>query len=252
MPPVRGGHRYSIDMGIRHPSAFLSVLLGAVLLSPLGPSSAAQSPRAPSRAGAPTPPANPADSARSARLAKADLGRIRGNAAAKVWLVVMSDFECPYCKTWHDETAPEIERKYVATGKVRIAYLNYIAVPSHRNAPAAHEAAMCASEQARFWPMADAIFGAQGQWKARRDAPVFFDSLAVRLRLDVRAFRACVAEGAMRPLIAADQDRVVRLGVGATPAFLVGGQRIIGAQPYPVFERAIEDALARAAARPAP
>ncbi|MNC88951.1 hypothetical protein D3C83_48310 [compost metagenome] len=56
----------------------------------------------------------------------------------------------------------------------------------------------------------------------------------------------------MRPLIAADQDRVVRLGMGATPAFLVGGQRIIGAQPYEVFEKAIEQALARVDERPAP
>ena len=188
----------------------------------------------------------------SATLARADLARIRGNAAAKVWVVVMSDFECPYCKTWHDETGPRIEAKYVATGEVRLAYLNYIAVPSHRNAPAAHEAAMCAAEQERFWPMADAIFGAQRQWMSRRDAPVFFDSLATTLRLDVGRFKSCIASGVMRPLIAADQDRVVRLGMGATPAFLVGGQRIIGAQPYEVFEKAIEQALARVDERPAP
>ena len=98
------------------------------------------------------------DTSHAATMTRADLGRIRGSERAPVWLVVMSDFECPYCKTWHDETAPLIERNYVATGKVRVAYMNYIAVSSHRNAPPAHEAAMCAAEQGRFWPMADTLF----------------------------------------------------------------------------------------------
>jgi protein-disulfide isomerase len=232
---------------------FRDSLLVAGLLLVVSAAGVAQASSTTPAARGPAATTRPARSAEdSTTLARADLARIRGNAAAKVWLVVMSDFECPYCKTWHDETGTRIEAKYVATGKVRIAYLNYIAVPSHRNAPAAHEAAMCAAEQERFWPMADAIFGTQGRWKSRRDAPVFFDSLATTLRLDARRFKACIAGGAMRPLIAADQDRVVRLGMGATPAFLVGGQRIIGAQPYDVFEKAIEQALARADTRPAP
>jgi protein-disulfide isomerase len=226
----------------------LALLTAAGLASPA--SSIAQP--APATAGPSRPATAIADTSRAARLSRGDLGRIRGNPEATVWLVIMSDFECPYCKVWHDETGPRIERSYVATGKVRVAYLNYIAVASHRNAPAAHEAAMCAAEQERFWPMADAIFAAQREWKSRSDAPAFFDAIAVRLKLDLPRFRACVRDGVMRPMIAADQDRVVRLGMGATPAFLVGGQRIIGAQPYEVFEQAIEQALARAAARPAP
>jgi protein-disulfide isomerase len=196
-------------------------------------------------------PAPVPDTARTALLSRADLGRIRGDEKAKVWVVVMSDFQCPFCKTWHDETASRIEREYVATGRVRIAYLNFIAVPSHLNAPAAHDAAMCAAEQDRFWPMADALFASQSQWKSRRDPAAFFDSLATRLPIALPRFRACIREGAVRALIAADQDRVVRLGMGATPAFLVGGRKLIGAQPYEVFKRAIDEALARAAT-PAP
>lgn len=197
--------------------------------------------------GAPVPA--PGDSA-TARLARADLGRIRGSERATVWVVVMSDFECPFCRTWHQETEPLLTRDYVATGKVRLAYLNYIAVPSHRNAPAAHEAAMCAAEQNRFWPMAASLFDSQREWKGRRDPRSFFDSIAGRHQVDLPRFRACVRDGTLRPLIAADQDRVVRLGMAATPAFLIGGRRIIGAQPYEVFQRALDDALARAPATP--
>ena len=35
-------------------------------------------------------------------VAHADSARIRGNPAAKVWMIIASDFQCPYCKMWHE------------------------------------------------------------------------------------------------------------------------------------------------------
>src|SRR5438874_13357757 len=55
--------------------------------------------------------------------ARADRGRIRGSESAQVWLVEISDFQCPYCKQWHDQTFAALDKEYVQTGKVRIAYL---------------------------------------------------------------------------------------------------------------------------------
>ena len=207
------------------------------------PESTAADPAAPASAATPH-----ADSARDALLARADLGRIKGNASAPVWVVVISDFQCPFCKRWHDETAPLIERNYVRTGKARIAYLNF-PIASHRNAQPAHEFAMCAAEQSQFWPMADAIFASQDAWKRRSDAAVFFDSLARRLPIDHARLRSCVAAGGTRALITADYNRSVRIGIGSTPSFIIGEQAIVGAQPYEVFARAIDAALA--APRPA-
>ncbi len=37
-------------------------------------------------------------------VAHADSARIRGNPAAKVWMILASDFQCPYCKMWHDSS----------------------------------------------------------------------------------------------------------------------------------------------------
>lgn len=183
----------------------------------------------------------------SALLARADLGRIRGNSASTVWLVVVSDFQCPYCKVWHDETGPLIERDYVRTGRVRIAYLNF-PITTHRNAWPAHEAAMCAAEQGKFWPVADALFATQSAWKSRSDAVAYFDSLTRTIDLDHPRLRRCVAAGGTRPIIQADFDRSLRTGVGSTPTFFVGGQMIIGAQPYAAFQRALDAALAASAA----
>jgi len=191
---------------------------------------------------------SPSDSASRARLARADLGRIRGRDSAPVWIVVISDFQCPFCKRWHEETAPLLERDYVRTGKARIAYLNF-PVNTHRNAPPAHEFAMCAAEQERFWPIADALFESQGAWKNLVDPTAFFDSLAFSLRLDRMRLRSCLAGGEQRALIRADYERSVSIGVGSTPSFLVGGTPIVGAQPYEVFARAVDSALARRSAR---
>ncbi len=192
--------------------------------------------------------ASAADSARDALIARADSGRIKGSTNATVWLVVISDFECPFCKRWHDETAPRLEREYVRTGKIRIAYLNF-PIPSHRNAQPAHEFTMCAAEQGKFWSAANAVFDTQGLWKRRNDAPAYFDSLATNLDVDRGRLRACINSGDTRPLIDADYRRSVRIGIGSTPTFLIGDQAIVGAQPYEAFKAAIDAALAANPAR---
>ncbi|MEA2766837.1 MAG: hypothetical protein QOK07_3241, partial [Gemmatimonadaceae bacterium] len=56
---------------------------------------------------------------------KADLARIQGNPDAPVWVIEVSDFQCPYCKQWHDETYPVLRDEFVRTGKVRLAYVNF-------------------------------------------------------------------------------------------------------------------------------
>lgn len=185
------------------------------------------------------------DTARDGIIARADVGRIEGRESAKVWMVVISDFQCPFCKRWHEQTMPQLIREYVQSGKVRIAYLN-LPISTHRNAQPAHEAAMCAAEQDAFWPVADALFATQQDWKSKFEVEPYFDSLATRHVRDVPRFRRCLRDGHVRQLIATDVSRITRLGVGSTPTFLVGNQMIVGAQPYQAFARALDAAIAAA------
>lgn len=184
-----------------------------------------------------------ADASRDAVIRRADLARIQGAEDATVWLVVISDFQCPFCKRWHDETQPRLLANYVRTGKVRIAYLN-LPISTHRNAQPAHEAAMCAAEQGAFWPVADALFASQDAWKSKFDVEPFFDSLATRHVTDAARFRRCIADGHTRALIASDVSRVTRMGVGSTPTFIIGNRMLVGAQPYEAFAAALDAALA--------
>ena len=223
----------------RLPSPLGRLLLGAALL--VGAATPVLAQRTAPAAAAPATAV--ADTAKDARIARADRGRIRGRSDG-VWLVVISDYQCPFCKKWHEETEPLIERDYVKTGKVQVAYINYPIASIHPNAAPAHEVAMCAAEQDRFWPVSDALFRTQGLWKSRRDIDVFLDSLSRTIPLDRPRYERCLRSGEMRPLVEADIERATRIGVGSTPSFLVGGRPIIGAQPYDAFKRAIDAALA--------
>jgi protein-disulfide isomerase len=191
------------------------------------------------------------DSIAQRLLQRADRARIQGEATAPVWVIVASDFQCPYCQIWHAETYPTLVKDYVRTGKIRMAYLNY-PLNSHRNAWPAAEAAMCAGIQGMFWEMHDAIFANQSRWSAMPNAALLFDSLAVnKFALNGDEWRSCMSSHGTAALVQADFERLRSAGVESTPSFFVGDRGISGAQPTDVFRAAIEQALAKARGTPA-
>jgi protein-disulfide isomerase len=178
--------------------------------------------------------------------AAADRGRIRGAANAPIWMIEVSDFQCPYCKQWHDASFAAIDSEYVKTGKVRMAYLNYPLSSIHPNARAAAEAAMCASVQDKFWQMHGSLFETQQRWENQPNPIPTFDSLAVAAGVDATAWRDCMSSHATAKLIDADHDRSASAGVRSTPTFFVGDHKIEGAFPTDSFRVAIDKAIANA------
>ena len=177
-------------------------------------------------------------------ITRADLARIQGSASAPVWVIEVSDFQCPFCKEWHDQTYNAFVDQYVKTGRVRLAYVNF-PLSMHPNAWPAAEAAMCAGAQGKFWPMHDALFATQKRWESLSSTTSVFDSLAQSNGLDMKRWRACVSSGQMKPLIEADHDRASRAGATATPSFMIGDKILTGAQPLPELQRAIDSATAK-------
>jgi protein-disulfide isomerase len=174
----------------------------------------------------------------------ADRGRIRGNPQASLWIIEASDFQCPYCRMWHDSAYAPLVRDFVAPGRTRLAYLNF-PLSIHQNAMAAAEAAMCASAQDKFWPMHDSLFASQSRWETLSNAVPVFDSLAARIGVVMPAWRDCVAKHLTRPLIEADYSRLQTSGVRSTPTFFVGDQKIEGDQPYSFFRQVVQAQLAK-------
>ena len=178
----------------------------------------------------------------SVLLKRADHARIEGSASAPVWVIEVSDFQCPYCRQFHDQSYAELKRAYVDSGKVRLAYVNF-PLSMHHNAFAASESAMCAAAQNKFWEMHDALFDTQKSWEGLASPQKMFDSLAVAQGVDLPAFQRCVSGHLTKPMIEADIDRATKQGVESTPTFLIGGMMVTGAQPVANFRRAIDSAL---------
>ena len=190
-----------------------------------------------------------ADSAASeALLIRADKARIQGDSTSPIWIVEVSDFQCPYCKMWHDSTYAAIKRDYIDKGEVRLAYVNY-PLQSHANAVPAAEAAMCAAAQDKFWAMHDALFNNQDAWASQTDPTASFESLAQKAGVRLPEWRACIKGGVMQRLINGDRQRGTSAGVNSTPYFFVGDEVIRGAAPLDAFRAAIKNASDKAAAK---
>lgn len=188
--------------------------------------------------------ATPASASRADTLRLlADRGRIEGDSAAPLWVIDVSDFQCPYCAQWHRETHDSLRNEYIRTGKVKLAFVNF-PLEQHRHAMAAANSAMCAGVQGRFWPVHDAIFTTQERWAAATDAAPLFESIAKTAGVRIEEWRSCVASNVMAPLIEADRERSAAAGVNSTPSFIIGRQVIRGAVPMDQLRPILDAALA--------
>jgi protein-disulfide isomerase len=181
---------------------------------------------------------------------RADRGRLLGDTNAKVWVIMASDFQCPYCKMWHDRAFQQVLKTYVNTGKVRLAFLN-MPLSMHPNAVPASEAAMCASVQNKFWPMHEALFASQKDWETLPNPDSAMTAIAKKQGVDMAKWTPCYKDHLTRPLIQADHDRAVQSHVNSTPTFFIGDQVIASADAD--VPGAIEAALKKvhAAKKPA-
>lgn len=195
-----------------------------------------------------TPTSAPATKADSALNRAADHARVEGSAAAPLWVVEISDFQCPFCREWHDQSYQAIKSEYVDTGKIRFAYINF-PLSIHKNAWPAAEAAMCAAAQGKFWPMHDSLFATQSRWENAANPEPALDSIAASVGVSHDAYSTCVTQHQMRSLIQADIDRANESGVTATPTFIIGTAKITGAQPLDQFRAVVDAQLAKVKAQ---
>jgi protein-disulfide isomerase len=164
-------------------------------------------------------------------------GPSRGSAAAPVTIVVFSDFECPFCGR-AVETLNKIEDTY--GDKVRLVFRDY-PLPMHRTAKRAAEAAHCANEQGKFWPMHDQLFTKGG---AITDPDI--QRFATQAGLELPAFEQCLTSGKFKEAWKPSMDEGTRVGVQSTPTFFINGRLIVGAGSFETFSRIIEDELTNA------
>ncbi len=171
-----------------------------------------------------------------------------GDPNAPVKIEEFSDFQCPYCKMFADETEPQIVENYVATGKVYFVYTpygpsgNYIGQESQDAA----RAAFCAADQNKFWEYKDTLF-AHHTGENVGDFPVSkLEAFAKDIGLDMTQYNSCFTENKFDQKLADGFTAGINAGVGGTPSFIINGKLIEGALPYENFKQEIEAALAAA------
>lgn len=143
-------------------------------------------------------------------------GAVLGNVQAPVVIIEYADFQCPFCAQFFRNTFKEV-RKYVESGRVRFVFNNLPLESIHPAAFKAAVAAECAREQGQFWPVHDALFIGQGELAG------LLPSLPGQLGLQAPAFSTCsTGESAATAAVQSDIQLARRLGLTATPTFLIG------------------------------
>jgi protein-disulfide isomerase len=170
-------------------------------------------------------------------------GRIRGSATAPVTVYEMSDFQCPYCQSFAVNTFPALDSAYVATGKVRWAFVNFPLTNIHPNAAAAAEVGLCAAEQNAFWRVHDLLYHHQDVWAPLKAPAAFFLTLADSAKLSKPALLACLQSPATEQTVRADAQGAQRSGANSTPTFYIEGGLLVGAQPLEVFRQVLDSVL---------
>jgi len=168
---------------------------------------------------------------------------VDGSPDAPVTIYEFSDYQCPFCLRFAQETKPQIDEQYIATGKVRFVYKDFPIDSIHAQARLASEAAECAGAQDAYWPMHDSLFAGKDEWADNLDAAAVFKGYAAELGLDSAAFDSCLDDGIYSDEVQADLEEGQAAGVTGTPSFFINGQMLVGAQPFEVIAQAIENAL---------
>jgi protein-disulfide isomerase len=159
-----------------------------------------------------------------------------GPADAPITIVEFSDYQCPFCRRWHDEVYEPLLAAY--PGKIRLVYRHLPLTSIHPDAMSAAEAAMCAGEQDAYWPFHERLFSSESLGNN------IYIQYAQELGLDMGTFESCLSDQKYQQAVQADSDFAINLGIRSTPTFFINGLAIVGAQPLDVFKQVIDKELA--------
>ena len=171
-----------------------------------------------------------------------------GHPSAPLTIVEFSDFECSYCRRFHEQVMPHLKRDYIDTGLVRFVHKD-LPLPFHPHALPAAAAARCAGEQDRYWDLYSGLFDQQNCLNCKGIL-----AIAAEEELNTTALKACMERESTLAVINANRSEASLHNISATPTFIIGptrsngsldGQIIEGAVPWDTFKSTIEKALHR-------
>jgi protein-disulfide isomerase len=169
-----------------------------------------------------------------------------GDVDAPVVMVEYADFQCPFCGVFARDTHPELQARYVDEGILRIEYRD-VPILGEESMTAAL-GARAAANQGAFWEFHDEVYAEDRERNAGELAAERLIEMADALGLDTERFAQDLDDPATMEAVQRDLQEARELGVSSTPAFLINGRPVLGAQPLESFVAVIEDAAAEAGA----
>lgn len=179
--------------------------------------------------------------------AVSDSDYLRGDKKAKLTLVQYSDYECPFCKSFHP-TMLQVMKDYA--GQVNWVYRQF-PLNFHANAAKESEAGLCVGKlggQEKFWDFTDKIFERTTS-NGTGFALTALGPLAKEVGVNQTKFQKCLDSGEMTATVNAEEADGTAGGVTGTPSTLLvdgSGKTITGipgAYPLDQVKQIIDQAL---------
>lgn len=167
---------------------------------------------------------------------------VLGDAKANISIVEFADFRCPFCEKFYTDVESRVINDYVNTGKASFAFRHFAFLG--QESVWASEAAECANDQKQFWKFHNWLYDHQ----APESNLAYYTKenligYATNLGLDTARFSSCLNADSHASEVRGDMEDGQKAGVAGTPTVFINGVAVVGAQPYSVFQQAIEDAL---------
>src|SRR5215813_6658672 len=175
-------------------------------------------------------------------LAVAKDDRILGNPDAPITIVEYASLTCPHCAHFANDVLPELKKKWIDAGKVKLVFRDY---PLDEPALRAAMIARCAPAD-RFYAYVDTFFAQQEKWATARD---YREALARLVRLggmSQDAFDKCLKDTALENKIL--EERLIaskELDVNSTPTFFINGTKFTGAPTVEEFDKVLSGLSAK-------
>lgn len=172
---------------------------------------------------------------------------IRGPRDARITFIEYSDYDCPFCKRFHD-TMRQIMAEYGDTGEVAWVYRHFPLTQLHPNAIRIAMASECVASLGgndAFWQFSDFVFDERGINDATEMSAL--PDFAARAGVDRDAFTRCLDNEETRAAVDADYQNAITIGGRGTPytVVLVDDQQlaISGARAFADLQNFIEQVL---------
>jgi len=165
-----------------------------------------------------------------------------GREDAPNTIVEYSSMTCPHCAQFHQFVLPELQTKYIDTGKARLIFREF---PLDRLAAYANMLARCAGPD-RFYPMLSALFETQSAWALPgEDGLEQLRLVGKQAGFTTEKFDQCIGDEDLFNKITETRTRGHEtFGVQSTPTFFINGEKLTGEQTLTAFEAMLSEGAA--------